>query len=362
MSGFDYGNARLHALKARLLPRPLLEGWAEVGSVESLIAALAATAYHEAVEAALARRFATPIGMDCLAEALRGDLAVTLGRARQFFDGPAGALVALVLRRYDLHNVKTILRGLAHSPASARDILDATLPVGELRAAELSELARCATVYAAIDLLATWAMPFAPPLLALRARRSENAEVSEMELALERWHLRTALLAVQESGETGEALLAALRLEADAMNTLTALRLVGAVDAARLRAHAGADDLTALFVGPGHLRVEHLAAAARQPTVSEAVRAFAETPYGPLLQSAGEAYSSTHRLSAFERAFARRQLQHAALLLIRDPLGIGVLLGYAALKINEAANVRAIAHGLALAKKPAHIRAELMFA
>ena len=43
----------------------------------------------------------------------------------------------------------------------------------------------------------------------------------------------------------------------------------------------------------------------------------------------------------------------------RDPLGIGVLLGYVALKVNEVANLRWIAQGINLGLKSEAIRAGL---
>jgi vacuolar-type H+-ATPase subunit C/Vma6 len=43
----------------------------------------------------------------------------------------------------------------------------------------------------------------------------------------------------------------------------------------------------------------------------------------------------------------------------KDPLGIGVVLGYVALKVNEVNNIRWITHGINLTLKPEAIRAEL---
>ncbi len=358
MSDFDYGNARLRAMKSRLLSRRTLEGLAEAGNIEGLITALTDTAYREAVEAALVRL----TGMECLAEALRNDLVTTVGKARRFFRGRPGELAALTLRRYDLHNVKTILRGLARQ-VPAGEILASTLPIGELRLADLSELARAPNLRAALDLLATWAVPLSRPLLELRARRrGEGMEVSEMELALDRWHLHTAMQAARQAEEEGITLVEALLLEADVANVMITLRLVGVADATSiLRGHFGAEEITALFVGPGQIGFAALAEAARRPSVAEAVNALTGTPHGAILTGMMEAYTATGRLSVFERALARRQLQHAAGLFARDPLGIGVLAGYVALKTNEVANLRAIALGLRLGEKPERIRAELMF-
>jgi vacuolar-type H+-ATPase subunit C/Vma6 len=67
MSGYDYGNARLRAMKSRLLSGRDLEALAEIGSLDGLIAALAKTVYRETVEIALVRAS----GLACVNEALR---------------------------------------------------------------------------------------------------------------------------------------------------------------------------------------------------------------------------------------------------------------------------------------------------
>jgi V/A-type H+-transporting ATPase subunit C len=363
MSEYDYANARLRAMKSRLLPRPKLAALAEVGSVPGLITALANTPYRQAVEAALARFVAQAVGLECLNAALSTDLVSTLGNARSFFreGGSTNALAALVFRSYDLHNIKTMLRGLArHVPAS--EILASTLPVGELRPSDLVELARATDPGMAIDLLTTWGGPLARPLLELRARRQiASGELPAMELALDRWHLETALRAARAADEPGQPLYQMLMMQADVTNILTALRWVGLKDTATiLREHFGGETIEGLFVGPGYLSFKRLKVAAQCGSVMEAVNTLAERPYGAALAEAATAYSVSGRLSAFERALDLHQLRRAASNLACDALGIGVLLGYVALKTNEISNLRAIANGLALGEQPEHIRAALM--
>ena len=343
-------------MKSRLWPRRTLEGLTEVGSAQGLITALTNTAYREAVAAALVRL----TGMDCLDEALRNDLVATLGKARAFYSEAAQTLAQLVLLRYDVHNVKTILRGLAgHVPAN--EIIGSTLPIGELRPADIVELVRVANWRMAIDLLATWRLPVVSPLLELHAtQRSRDGHVDplEMEVALDRWYFETVL-----AGAGNTTLRAAVVLEADMTNILTALRLVGVPDVATiLRERLGVNDVTRLLAGPGHIPFALLAAAAQQESIPNAINTLATTVYGAMLTSALPAYAASARLSVFERVLAQQQLHHAAGCVTSDPRGIGVLLGYAALKTNEIANLRTIAQGLLLSEKPEHIRRELMLA
>jgi V/A-type H+-transporting ATPase subunit C len=69
VADFDYGNARIRAMKARLLVRRDLEALAEAGSLQGLISALAKTPYQKSVETALARAS----GLDCITQAIRMD-------------------------------------------------------------------------------------------------------------------------------------------------------------------------------------------------------------------------------------------------------------------------------------------------
>ena len=137
MADFDYGNARLHAMKSRLLSQHRLETLADNASLSGLIATLAQTSYRKPVEAALTRAS----GLDCINEALRLDLTGTLGNIRSFYQDQAVELVAIVLRTYDIHNLKTILRGLTKNLPPG-DILPVLLPVGDLNYFTLADLTR----------------------------------------------------------------------------------------------------------------------------------------------------------------------------------------------------------------------------
>ncbi|MCB9419508.1 MAG: V-type ATPase subunit [Ardenticatenaceae bacterium] len=352
MADFDYGNARLRAMKSRLLTRPALEELAGAENMPVLINALLKTPYREAVEAALVQY----TGAEIITQARRNNLIHTVSKVRHFYSGESAELTRWVLRRYDVDNVKAILRGLTQQ-VPADEIQASTLPIGELQPADLETLARLANTRAAIDVLATWRFPLAQLLLALRAEKA-GGDLFTMELALEQWYFRAAMTATKEDGES---LRQSLRLQADIMNILTALRLVGDTEAAAfLRQRFDAADATPLFIGPGHVAFALLSEAAKQESVWRAVEVFAHTSYGPMLAEALSQYQVTYRLSDFEYALQYRQLKQAVNLLIRDPLGIGVLIGYIALKTNELANLHRIVQGVNRGEAANRIRAELM--
>jgi V/A-type H+-transporting ATPase subunit C len=357
MPDFDYGNARLHALKSRLLSQHELETLVENASLPGLIAALARTSYRKPVEAALTRLS----GLDCINEALRLDLTGALGNIRSFYQDQAAELVAIVLRTYDIHNLKTILRGLS-SNIPPGDILPVLLPVGDLNYYTLADLTRASGPRAAIDILASMNFPIAQPLLHLRAERP-GAEVFDMELALDQWYFREANNYLKEAGQKDEILLAALRLDADIINLLTVLRFAHAPAERKLPgSRMGLLETYHLFVGPGRLSFATLNRVASETTVKAAVETLAGTPYDNPLKKGLQDYAQTNRVSTFEKHLLKFRLDWARRLVARDPLGIGVLIGYLALKINEVSNIRWIANGINLGLKPNAIRLELELA
>lgn len=342
-------------MKSRLLSRQELDALSEAGNMRALIAALAKTPYRRPLEAALVHL----AGREAVLRAVRDDLETTLASIRQFYRGDAADKVGIVLRVYDVRNVKALLRGLS-SHATPDEIRSSLLPVGELSGDVLSELAQAANPRVAIDLLASMALPFAAPLLRLRAERP-GATTLEMELRLDQWYFQQAFDTLQE--EADETLLAALHLEADLINLLSILRLASMPEEQEaLQKALGAEELERLFVGPGRIPANLLVRAASQETVHEVVDLLEQTAYAAPLAAGMDAYRQTGRLSSFERQLYRFRLVRLARLIARHPLGIGVVLGYLAVKTNEVNDLRWIANGIHLSMRPEKIRAELVYA
>jgi vacuolar-type H+-ATPase subunit C/Vma6 len=356
MSGYDYGNARLRALKSRLLSRTEMEALAETGSPQALINALTKTAYQRAIEAALVRTS----GIDCVVKALSRDLVETLGKVRTFYSGREEQMTAILLRAYDVHNLKAILRGLSKQ-ATPDEITAALVPVGELTLNLMTRLARAPEPRVAIDMLATLRLPIAQPLLELRIEHP-GAGNFEMDLALDQWHLRHAHAYVQKSRRGTHLLAAALDMEADLTNLLIVLRFVHSPPERQiLHRRLRMDDLCQLFVGPGRLPFALLKKVGEQDSLESAVEILAGTLYEPPLRAGLAAYARSQRLSDFEKQLRRFRLRWMAGLIIKDPLGVGVPLGYFALKTSEVTNIRWIAQGIDLGLEAEAIKAELEF-
>jgi V/A-type H+/Na+-transporting ATPase subunit C len=356
MTGYEYGNARLRAMRSRLLTRQEMLQLAGAGSLGEMMGFLAKTTYRRSLEAALIQTNM----LDSIFEGLRRDYIEVVGKIRGFYGGSERTLVDLILSAYDVHNLKTVLRGLAHRSSRA-EIESALLPVGQLSATVFSEMLRAANPREAVDTLATIGHPFAEPLLILRAERP-GADVSAMELALDRWHFQQAVGAAQ-GGESGRSLfLSALYLEVDILNLMTVLRFA-AVPAEQkiLEAQLGTSNLKSVFAGFGSITLERLIRVYQAKTLKSAVGMLAETVYAPVLREGVQVFEQSGRLSAVERSLRKYQLRWLSWQIAKDPLGIGVVLGFMALKTNEIANLRRIARAIQLKQSPAAVQAALEF-
>lgn len=344
-------------MKSRLLQRHELEALSEAKTLPAVIAVLATTAYSKPIEAALAHTS----GMQAATEALRTDLIYTLGKIRQFYSDEPGEMVALVLRSYDIHNLKATLRGLARQ-ASQVEILNTTLPVGELDYHLLAELASTPSPRVVIDRLASMNHPAVLPLIHLRGEHP-GADIPEMELVLDQGYFQQAIKYIKDENQGGSCLESWILLQADIANLLTVLRFAHTPsERSLIRQQYNRQTPQDLFVGPGYVKFDVLKRAAEQDSVDKAVSALAGTRYTDLLQAGLKSFTLTGRLSDFEKQFARYRLKWMSGLIAKDPLGIGVVLGYLALKINEVNNIRWIIQGIQQGLETLAIRAELEYA
>jgi vacuolar-type H+-ATPase subunit C/Vma6 len=356
MSGYDYGNARLRAMKSRLLSRQDLEGLAQAGSINGLIAGLTKTPYQKPLESALARSS----GINSIATAVRDELVGSLGKVQSFFTEEAGEMVALALQTYDIHNLKAILRGLSRN-ARPDEIMATLLPVGELKSSLLVELVRALDPRAAIDHLASLNSRFAQPLLQLRSQHP-GADTPWMELALEQWSFLEAQNTLQREDRDAEILSEAIKMEADLTNLGTVLRFAHTPEERKLvREWLGEEDLRPLLLGPGFLPFDLLVQAGMQDALDAAAACFDGTAYADSLRTGMKVYAQTGRLSDLERQLRRFRLNWLAGQIIADPLGIGMVLGYCALKVNEVSNLRWVAQGIQMGLNRREIQANLEF-
>ncbi|MHC4452378.1 MAG: V-type ATPase subunit [Planctomycetota bacterium] len=309
MISWDYGNARIRALRSRLFD---VHGYRELlraTNIESLLGALAATPYRPDTERALSR---AP-DLRRLDEVLRIHLTRVLTALPTWFEGEARAHLERLLARWDWVNLRTILRGLAQQ-APATEIEPLLVPAGRLDAGALATLARQETVSAVNDLLRSWGLASRGLPDQLWASSLEPEEVDRVNVvnALRRRGAR-----LEDGVEADEDPLVG--------GTISA-RTLDNVAHEKQRGHAAA-----LLPAPWPQRLARWVADGDLVALSDAL-------------------DETARRRAM-RLFGRC-----------DPLGPDIARAYIAAKENEVRNLRRIGRGVEAGWPPGEIEKRLVFA
>jgi vacuolar-type H+-ATPase subunit C/Vma6 len=236
--------------------------------------------------------------------------------------GDARELIALLLRRHDLANLKAVARGL-HAGRDADAIMGAVLPAGELAPVVLRSMAQATDLGAAGQVLALARHPLAEPFRRAAAGYLADGDLLAFEVALDRafyrgWSEDADRLPAPEGFRDYVA------AEIDATNVRTALKLRGTDgEVARYFVAGGASLSSSAF-----------AEIARQP-VGEPLPAL-RGALAPLAGVASLAQVEV-RLNAALDTMARR--------LSFDPLDVGLVTDYLRRKERETAQLRLLARG-----------------
>src|SRR2546425_11320114 len=137
MPDFPYINARVRAMRSRLLDAGGMEELLGLPPLDALLQALGSTPYSREVQEALSR---THNGVRAVDEALARNFSFTTSRILSFADGKARELIELVLMRWDLVNIRIILRA-KHAGRQDDEILANLIPAGRLNEPALKEVA-----------------------------------------------------------------------------------------------------------------------------------------------------------------------------------------------------------------------------
>lgn len=354
---YGYPNARLRAMKSRLLSRSAYAELLSEATVEDVVANLVHTVYQPALEAALIKA----TGWECLSEGLRNHLGQTLAKITGFFGGDSQRLWKVLIGRWQVYNLKTILRGQANN-IPANEILNALIPAGDLKESDFSRLVQQTSVRATVDLLATWNHPLARSLLEAMPAYAQRADLAVLELALDRASYRSAFETLSDVDDEDNAALVrwVLRREIDATNLLTVIRLsASGMSGARFAAHYGTTLPEQVLIQGGGPATQRLMEYKEIPTVEQVVRDLHNTEFGAALTGAEAGYNEKHSVAGFEDGIEGQMSRADYGLFGGDPLSIGVAVAYLAALVNEVRNLRLIGRGKSTGWSRENIEKEL---
>jgi V/A-type H+-transporting ATPase subunit C len=347
---YGYANARIRGMKSRLLSHGALDELVMRPDVDSLIGELEKTPYKEDLVEASGKYS----GVYCIEYALRKNFTRTFKKILGFVEGtPAERYIRIFLRRWDVQNVKTILRGKSIH-ATAEEIVECLVPVGDLDDVTLGEMIKQPDVRAAIDLMATLKVEYARPLTLHFRRYSDEHDLVVLESALDRFYYNNALSAVKGDSYDERFIRNILQWEIDIINLKTALRMV--------RDKAGMEEAKDLFI-PGGLRLDmdDLAAILETKGVNGALEKLKDTPYG-FMAGIPEEHLRKEKISELEKQLDRFLIRRGLNAFNGDPLSIAIAIGYFWAKYNEITNIRVIARCKTADVPEEGLRGELFYA
>lgn len=349
-SGRDYGyqNARIRGMRSRLLKRSFFDELIAAKDIGSVIQKVIETEYGPELEDRILHgRNATQVD-----EALKDNMTRTFRKVLSHCNDEAAILVTTLLGRWDLFNVKTIIRA-KHMKLEDVEILESLISVGQLSQIDNEELARQADPRGVVDTLATWGLPFAVPLRAVLPEYEESDDLSLLELALDRYYYEWAAKRLRGWRDNRKIARRFLAAQVDTMNLLTSIRL--------LNADLEPEAASRFFLPGGEVvSAELFVELSSMSDVDEVFRRVKKTPYGRPLDQAALMYMEKGSVSVFERALEDYLFHHAFATSKGDPLGIGLTISYLWAKANEVTNLRIVVKGVSVGMPEERMREELI--
>lgn len=270
-------------------------------------------------------------GVDLIEMATRDNLAKVFAQIIGFCEGSLKDQVAKYLNRWDVWNVKTILRG-KYFGASAKEIYEDLIPAGSLSGEFLQSLLEMEKVEEILAELEDTI--FERAWSAVGKSPEEVEDLAEFEDVLQRFYYQDVLYAIRETSEASRHFLLFVRKEIDIVNLKTLLRARGRREKLERE----------IFVEGGlELKLKDLEELVQLDLPTLISRLARYSFYEDIASDLKEIESKG--ISAMMRRLEKLHLTEASRFSHLHPLTILPILDYIISKENEVENIRIIARG-----------------
>ncbi len=328
-------------MRSRLLDAGRMEELLALGTLDAFIQALNTTPYGRDLQEALAR-YPAVTAVDV---ALARNFYNSTTKILSFADGKPRRLIEVVLMRWDLSNLRVILRG-KQGGTPQEEIAANLIPAGSLNEAALRELAGQPDVPAVVGAFSGLDHPFAAALSEGLADYLETKDLFTLELRLERTYAEHGLRVASGTGHSEQVVRVLLQTELDATNVKTAFKLQGALT-------LSSEEKLRFFIPGGRAVSEDL-------FLLLADRERAEQGMKWLRVQGFPVKAINADLTVFERDLDLAMIRTQTGLYLGDPLSIDVVIAYLAMKHNEVKNLRLLARSKQLGIPRDRVRREMV--
>ena len=323
---YPYVTARVKAKRASLLPKETYERLLVMEVPE--IARFLGEREYKAEMLELGARYS---GVDLIENAVSRNLAQTYNKIFDFSEGTLRAMIGRYLDRYDLENIKTIVRAKTYG-ASADEVIEDLVPAGSFSEEFLTELVEAPNLDAVFKELS--ATIYANALSILHKKPSELANWSEWEDLVSRLYYAELLAAIPPATDANRLMREFVQREIDVINLKTLLRAWS----------SKATFEREIFLDGGYeMTVEdlHELVTLDKPNL---VRRLQDYSFYEDIAAALEKVEATG-IGVLIRRVEKVHFLDAARYAHLHPLSILPILDYIVLKDREATNIRLIARG-----------------
>lgn len=336
-SSYAYITARVRAMKSKLIPKDMYPKLVNM-EIPEIIRFIEETAYKKDVDE-LARKFE---GIDLVEHALNQNLALTYRKLIDISQGDVKFLITEYMRRWDVWNIKTLLRGKYYG-AHPDEILDYVVSAGQLRYRDLTNIVRLESIPEVISALED------TPYSEVLKEYSDTESLTQLEDELDKMYYTRLLGSVGQS--QGEKLFSKfVRTEIDIKNLKTLFRLK--------RAGAEREDIQRVMIPGGAELSEQELNRLSGMSFSEFVRSLEGYSYwSAISEVVGEKMPS---LLEVELRLDAHLINYAKMISHYYPLSILPVLDYVLNKKIEVDNLRIITRGKESGLSEDVIRAHLV--
>ncbi|GGN91624.1 MULTISPECIES: V-type ATP synthase subunit C [Haloarcula] len=344
-SNYEYVIARVRSRRASLFDDDDYRKLVRMGTGE--IARFMEETEYESEMNALGSRYS---GVDLVEYALNRNLAKHFDDLLRWSEGALYDYIARYLRKFDVWNVKTVIRGL-YADSDATEVEDDLIRAGEFSERRIDQLLNAGSIEEVVEQLDDTI--FGDSLAEAYEVYEESNVLVPLENAVDRAFYEMMLDGLPDNPEIDSPTglyVEFLEAEVDFRNLRNALRL----------ARSGADiDPSEYYIEGGKLFDEQ-SLAQLASNFDGLVAAVRESTYGDDLDQALGALEDAENLIEFERALDAALLEYADRLSNRYPLSVCPVLSYILAKEREVDNIRAIARGREAGLEPDEIEQELV--
>ncbi len=338
---YAYVTARVRAKRAFLLPRDTYDRILMMELPE--VARLLGEGQYKDEMVALGGRYS---GVDLIESALARNLGATYTQILDFSKGGLRDIIELYLGRYDMENVKAIVRAKAYG-APAQEIDETLVAAGSLDEAFLRRLAGLDTLDDVFNGLP--GSIYSRALQMLGKRASEISSWADWEDLVSRLYYQALISSIPRTTQTNRLLRAFVAREIDVLNLKTLLRSWA----------AKSSPTREVFIeGGATLKPAELHDMMRLER-DELQRRLSEHPIGKEIASSLAEYPKAG-IGELMRAVERAHLKQAESYGHDNPLSVLPVLDFILRKDREVQNLRIIARGKESGLTPDAMRALLV--